>query len=866
MEISPPLSISNPKRKPRNSITFRINARRDSFKLKKRSSKARKKSFIYKEELTPIPVLFKNDPVTLELIESIKLYNELKSKKRNKYTIYEEEEETNPKYIIKNISRNIKAHKGLYNLFSYYKIFDDRIIKRLSPLLQFFQFDKNRYIWEENDNSDKIYFLLKGKLSFKKNAGTFLEKEKFKLNENNIFGMLDIIYERKRKLSCICLTECCFIGFEKDFFKKYMEEKVNKIEAEKKSFLVKFFNSHITIPLIKLERFISNHIEMLFFGKNDVIYREGDKNKCLYLIFNGEANLIENINKGEFFILSKYNQSVERLKERAKNINYIKIIKGEENQNNNQKILDKDKKMKNLELLLDKSNYRIMSTLSRGSIGGLEITSGITKFKYNLISNTNFCSVIKINLEFLDDDHLKMLMINLLPTFIKYEKKIHVQIKNIKYIDHHVVPPYCRKYKNISNLIKSSNNNSLDNNSLSDEESKQNINYTKSNINLNISINDNENDRTYQRIIQKIDDNFDTNEGGFIKMNNFNRSLCKQKFYIKEQLKDSRRRDIKIFKFIKKYEKDHMNDIKCSKVKMNYLLSDENIKSKNDNFFELLLLKHRNNKKNNKKNKSKPEFKVWKFQNPRNKLIHHGFSTNFLNFNKNQKSKKKNNKKTIQSSKITKKEYHSRINEIFENYYNKKYLRKDYTKKEENDNHKLVSIRLLKEDGELNLKDKKDNLNETGGDFIKEIIIMKGKEYKEEGTNTHDLSYENNNNDIFNSINTFSNIYNDKKCITQFNSFNEFKNNLTNKENTKNSEKVIKIVNNNYIRDLFYKNSYYNNNYNSKANNKFRNARKKLYNEIPNKKLGNFQKNRMIFYDTGRFDMPLASVLSKNDY
>ena len=143
---------------------------------------------------------------------------------------------------------------------------------------------------------------------------------------------------------------------------------------------------------------------------------------------------------------------------------------------------------------------------------------------------------------------------------------------------------------------------------------------------------------------------------------------------------------------------------------------------------------------------------------------------------------------------------------------------------------------------------------------------MKGKEFKEEGTNTHDLSYENNNNDFLNSINTFSTIYNDKKCITQFNSFNEFKNSLTYKENIKNSEKVIKIVNNNYIRDLFYKNNYYNNIYNINANNKFRNARKKLYNEIPNKKFGNFQKNRMIFYDTGRFDMPLASVLSKNDY
>ena len=855
MEISSSKNNPNIKRRPRHSITSKLNIRSE-FNIKRRSSRVRKKSLVFTQEVTPIQVLFKNDPDTLKLIELIKLYNELKSKKDINYTSYDQDE-INPKFILKNIVKNLKLHKGLYNFFSYYKINDDKILSKLPPFLQFFHFEKNRCIWEENDNSDKIYYLLKGKLSFKKNAGTILEKEKYKLNENNIFGMLDILYERKRKLSCLCLSECCCLCFEKEFFKKYMEEKVNKIEAEKKSFLVKFFNSYITIPLIKLERFILNHVEMLFFGKNDIIYREGDKNQCLYLIFNGEANLLKNINKGEFFILSKFNQSINRLKERAKNIDYINIIKSEENENS-QKILEKDKNMKNLELLLDKTNHRIMSTLSRGSIGGLEITSGTTKFKYSLISNSSFCSVIKINLEFLDEEHLKMLMVNLLPIFIKSEKQIHLQIKNIKYIDHHIIPPSCRKYNDISNLIKNNNNNTLENESLSDTDNKPKINI-KTSINLNLSLNDNENDKTYQGMIQKIDDNFDTNEGGFIKMNNFNLSLCKQKYYIKEQLKDNKRKDIKIFKFIKKYEKDHMNDLKCSTVKMNYLLSDENIKSKKDNMIELILLKHKN--KINKKSKSKSELKIWKFPSMKNKLTHRNTSMYYMNF----KINKKNKNKKIKSSKITKKEYFTRINEIFQNYYNKVYLKKDYSKKEDEEDHRLISIRLLKDYGQLKLNTKKENPLQRNGDFIKEIIVMKGKAYKDEGTNTYDLSDRNNNIETLNSFNNFSTIYKDKKCLTQFNSINEF-NNILRKESDKNSEKVIKIVNNNYIRDLFYKNSYCNNLNYIDYNNKFRNTRKKIFNEIENKKFGNFHKNRMIFYDTGRFDMPLASVLSKNEY
>ena len=40
---------------------------------------------------------------------------------------------------------------------------------------------------------------------------------------------------------------------------------------------------------------------------------------------------------------------------------------------------------------------------------------------------------------------------------------------------------------------------------------------------------DNDNDKTYKKIIKKIDNGFDTNEGGFIKVNNYNVNLNRQK-------------------------------------------------------------------------------------------------------------------------------------------------------------------------------------------------------------------------------------------------------------------------------------------------------------------------------------------------
>ena len=896
--------ISVPIRKSRFSVSYRKKKKereRESFSIKQRNSFSKEKNNTECHiAMKPISILFKKEPKTLELLKTIKIFKEINAKNNGgnggvkKTEKNEEHIETKNKNIIDNIVRLIKNHRGLYNIFSYYKI-DDKTLYKLAPIINYRQKEKNTYIWEENDNSTKIYFLLKGQLSFRKNVGHFQEKEKLTLNENNIFGMLDIIYERKRKLSCFCITDCTYLSIEKEFFKKFMEEKVNKTEAERKTFLVRFFNSFITIPLIKLERFITNHTEILFFGKNDIIFREGDDNKCLYIIFNGEANLMKNISKGEFFVLTKFNQSIERIKENAKNIDYINIIKN----NNNKKEGDDCKK---LDFILNKSDYKVISTLSKGCIGGLEIATGMTKFKYNLVSNCNFCVVIKINLEFLEDEHLKMFMINLLPVFIRNEKKIHFQIKKIKYIDN-IYPPSCRKYKDMSNLINDTNqieeeeenkNKNIADKKIYNNRNSPNIINTgnstnNNNINvINISINDNENDKTYKKIIQKIDDKFDTNEGGFIKMNNFNINLCKKKYFLKEQIKDNRRRDIKILNFIKKYKKERNNDLKSSSVKMNYILSDPNKKQKK-NFHEIILSKNKNNISNcfnhtiNTKRQiksTKHEMKMWHFPSPhrKKKNLNLNINTNFFkNIIKNNNNKNHRNKNAL-SAKLTKKQYQKRINEIFEDYYNKMYLKKDYSKQpEDTEDHKLISIQLIKEKEDSLNKLKKMSFirSDEEDDFIKEIIVFKGKEYKDEATNTitYDVSERININNNSNNHNANVSMYNnDKKSITQFSSINDFKTlSLSNKENNKNNkneEKIIKIVNNKYIRDLFYKNSDNNNRcIDLKKNCKFRKARKNLFKEITtdnninNNNNYRYKKNRIILYDTGHFDMPLATKL-----
>ena len=281
------------------------------------------------------------------------------------------------------------------------------------------------------------------------------------------------------------------------------------------------------IPETKIDRFIQNDIQTLFFRRGDIIYREGDINSFLFIITSGEANLFQNFEKCEYSFMKNNQFSLELIKNMAKRIDYKDVMKNAfekhphlnynmiqhnekiddtyedfnnlfdeknnksrnsvRNNTNNLNFISKTKEevpekstidTLNLELLLEKDNLKNILTLSKGSIGGLEICTGITKFKYSLISNSEFTSCFKIDLRKLDGEHLTDLMVNLLPLFIEYERK-----KNNKE----------------SYFFK--------------EE---------------------ENDDKYKKRIQKIDRMFDTNEGGFIKMNNYNMNLQKKKNELKD--------------------------------------------------------------------------------------------------------------------------------------------------------------------------------------------------------------------------------------------------------------------------------------------------------------------------------------------
>ena len=483
--------------------------------------------------------------------------------------------------------KTIKKIMALFNqmnifffYFKYYRI-DEKIIQKIIPHLKYTFYPKDSTVFKEGDFSTQFYFLLKGKISFKKKiiSSTLPHPkyiEKFKLGDNTHFGEWDIVYERKKKNTAFCEEDCHIIAIDRDIFKDYLEQRVNKVESEFKILIKKTLMKYMIIPETKIDRLIQSDIQTLFFRRGEIIYREGDINTFLFLINSGEANLFQNFQKCEYSFLQNNQYSMEFIKNMAKRIDYKSIMKEaydkynhlnsntnlnhhaeknnidvsyEESNNINlspEKLEQSDNNTTNnnlnntkeenketisdkntldtlkLDLLLEKKNMKSILSLSKGSISGLEICTGITKFKYSLISNSDFTSVFKIDLKKLEVEHLTELMINLLPLFIESERKIHYQIKKLKFIDSNLLPESCQKY-------------------------------SKKNPKENYFFKDEENDDKYKRRIQRIDKMFDTNEGGFIKMNKYNMNLQKKKNELKDLIKENSRKDKKAYNYLNSF-------------------------------------------------------------------------------------------------------------------------------------------------------------------------------------------------------------------------------------------------------------------------------------------------------------------------
>ena len=465
----------------------------------------------------------KKDIQSLQLILDIFLYKA--------YSLIKNNDEIRP--IKKDLFLLIKNH-DTFRYFLYNNNIDDNTLLKIIPHLKYKHFIENEIIFKEGEDSLYMYFILKGKVSVMNGSKKLNQIKVIKEKEN--FGQWDIIYHRKRKLSYYASEECHIIYIDKHIVRKYLQEKIIKGDNDIKTFATKFLKNNKINSFLRIERVINN-MKILYYRKGEIIYKEGEENTNIYLVYKGETKLVKKIKNGEFTYIKNLNDNIYKIQEKAKNLNYKNLISDEISE---KKLENEESKNNNNtpNILIENSEYKTLAILGKGNIGGLEISTGIKNKKYTMIANHDYTTIIQIELYFIKDNINKFLL-NLLPLFIQSEKDIHSRFKQIRKIENKMQTNY--KNNNIDNLSLLNNN------------------------------------KYYINEIQKINKKLDINEGGFIIVNDFNIKLNNSKNKLKEQLIRSN----------KKY------------LEINMLANDYNKKeeNKNNNYNQVKMMKNNNIKK-----------------------------------------------------------------------------------------------------------------------------------------------------------------------------------------------------------------------------------------------------------------------------
>ena len=464
----------------------------------------------------------KKDIQSLQLILDIFLYKA--------YSLIKNNDEIRP--IKKDLFLLIKNH-DTFRYFLYNNNIDDNTLLKIIPHLKYKHFIENEIIFKEGEDSLYMYFILKGKVSVMNGSKKLNQIKVIKEKEN--FGQWDIIYHRKRKLSYYASEECHIIYIDKHIVRKYLQEKIIKGDNDIKTFATKFLKNNKINSFLKIERVINN-MKILYYRKGEIIYKEGEENTNIYLVYKGETKLVKKIKNGEFTYIENLNDNIYKIQEKAKNLNYKNLISDEISE---KKLENEESKNNNNtpNILIENSEYKTLAILGKGNIGGLEISTGIKNKKYTMIANHDYTTIIQIELYFIKDNINKFLL-NLLPLFIQSEKDIHSRFKQIRKIENKMQTNY--KNNNIDNLSLLNNN------------------------------------KYYINEIQKINKKLDINEGGFIIVNDFNIKLNNSKNKLKEQLIRSNKKYLEINMLANDYNKKEENkNINYNPVKM---MKNNNIK------------------------------------------------------------------------------------------------------------------------------------------------------------------------------------------------------------------------------------------------------------------------------------------------
>jgi len=364
-----------------------------------------------------------------------------------------------------------------------------------------------------------------------------LQNFKAELNDEDFFGDEALRYNTLEEYSVYCLKDTHLITLHRDYYNKFLFDKINKNEKKMKNFILNKF------PLLKDEKrydLLINKLRPHYLMKNQYIYTHFDYATDLFLVYSGECSIVKPIQTFE----------------------------------------DKD------ELLLEKPKYKIISTINPGGFAGYESCVkekhliGQKKYDNCLIVTGLDAIIFKIPIkDFMDKKGLFYKCIhsmnkqrktitessaNHFNILLELKKKIKKKEEDLKYNSN-------EKNKNDSeSILKRYNSNEKDSNDKNNEDNNNNNNFNiyanfkrtfvkrhsveiKAKININSIVNDSPESKQAKKSNINISNDFilsrkpnkhETNPLPKIKSNSFygklkSNSITKDKKYKNSQMQMS---------------------------------------------------------------------------------------------------------------------------------------------------------------------------------------------------------------------------------------------------------------------------------------------------------------------------------------
>lgn len=235
-------------------------------------------------------------------------------------------------------NRTVAEIKALAKSFESIDLFSEikkgietNLYEKLFKELIFEEMPTNQFIFRINDPPDKLYIILSGEVYIlapkdnnpqnePNNANISMENSAFPgyiiintMKKFQSFGEIALKNNTKRTASAACKSACQLVSLDFKIFRLVLKAFFEGQAAERMDYLKKvpLFNK---IPHHYLEGLIL-HLKEKVFHKGDVIFKEGSKTDCLYIVKEGEVEVskIINLNHLKTHILQDKCNSEEKM-------------------------------------------------------------------------------------------------------------------------------------------------------------------------------------------------------------------------------------------------------------------------------------------------------------------------------------------------------------------------------------------------------------------------------------------------------------------------------------------------------------------------------------------------------------------------